>query len=127
VIGLSGELGSGKTTLVRSVAVGAGVPADQVSSPTFALIHTYAGPRFPIYHADLYRVSSRDELFSTGYFDLFDGAGAVLVEWIERIAGAAPVDWLELQLSFTDAQPRMLRATAHGVRGHALLAALAAD
>ena len=123
-VGLSGDLGAGKTTLVRSIAAGAGVSSDDVSSPTFALIHTYAGTRLPVHHADLYRLSSRDELFATGYFDLLDAEGALLVEWIDRIPAAAPRDWLHLRLSMGEGDQRTIDALAHGPRGEALRTAL---
>jgi len=124
-VGLSGGLGSGKTTLVRAIAAGAGVAADEVSSPTFSLIHRYAGAAFPVHHADLYRLGSREELYATGYFDLLDGQGIVLVEWIDRIALAAPGEWLELRLmSGANPDARNLEAIGHGSRGEELLKGL---
>jgi tRNA threonylcarbamoyladenosine biosynthesis protein TsaE len=123
-IGLSGALGAGKTTLVRAIAAGAGVAPEVVTSPTFALIQSYPGGRLPIHHADLYRLSSRDELFATGYFDLLEGEGALLVEWIAHVAGAAPKDWLELTLTIADGEHRAVEAKAHGPRGADLMAAL---
>ncbi len=120
-VGLSGGLGSGKTTLVRAIAGGLGVAADEVSSPTFSLIHRYRGESLAVHHADLYRLSSREELYATGFFDLLDGQGVVLVEWIDRIASAVPEEWLELRLA-TGARPeaRRLEAVGHGARGEEL-------
>jgi tRNA threonylcarbamoyladenosine biosynthesis protein TsaE len=121
VVGLSGELGSGKTTLARAIAAGAGVAPEEVSSPTFSLIHCYRGNAFPVHHADLYRLGSREELYATGYFDLLDGRGALLVEWIDRIASAAPQEWLELRLASggrsASPEARRLEAIGHGARG----------
>jgi tRNA threonylcarbamoyladenosine biosynthesis protein TsaE len=119
-VGLSGDLGSGKTALVRAIAAGAGVASGTVTSPTFSLINTYPAPRFPIHHADLYRLSSRDELYATGYFDLLDGEGALLVEWVERIPGAAPRSWLEGRFDLGE-EGRSLTLAAHGARAEALL------
>jgi tRNA threonylcarbamoyladenosine biosynthesis protein TsaE len=124
-VGLSGGLGSGKTTLVGAIAVGAGVATDEVSSPTFSLIHRYRGAAFAVHHADLYRLGSREELYATGYFDVLDGEGVVLVEWIDRIASAAPEQWLELRLvSGSQPEARKLEAIGHGSRGDELLKVL---
>ena len=68
-IGLIGELGAGKTTLVRAVARGAGI-TEEVTSPTFSILNRYRGRALTLFHADLYRLASRDELYATGYFDL---------------------------------------------------------
>ncbi len=125
-VGLCGGLGSGKTTLVRAIAVGAGIGSEEVSSPTFSLIHRYRGPVFEVHHADLYRLGTREELYAIGYFDLLDGRGVLLVEWIDRIAAAAPSDWLELRLSPLGHSPeaRRLEAIGHGARGEELLKVL---
>lgn len=119
-IGLRGELGAGKTALVRAIAAGAGVRSEEVASPTFALIHVYAGCSLTLYHADLYRLTTRDELYATGYFDLLDDAGALLVEWVDRIASASPRDWLELRLFAVGPQARRIEGTAHGPRAEVL-------
>jgi tRNA threonylcarbamoyl adenosine modification protein YjeE len=79
VVALVGDLGAGKTQLVRGACQGAGVPAGEVSSPTFAIVATHRG-RLPVHHADLYRVADLDELYATGFLDLVGGDGAVLVE-----------------------------------------------
>ena len=98
-VGLSGDLGAGKTVFARGISQGAGVPADAlVSSPTFAIVNTYRGGRLPIIHADLYRVSDAEELYDAGFYDIGSGGAAMVVEWIDRVPAAAPVDWLELRL-----------------------------
>jgi tRNA threonylcarbamoyladenosine biosynthesis protein TsaE len=122
-VGLLGELGSGKTALVRAIARGAGVAEGQVSSPTFAILNRYQGRALTLHHADLYRLATRDELYATGYFELL-GDGAMLVEWIDRIPDAAPADWLELTLSIEGESRRRLTARAHGARSEKLLAEL---
>jgi tRNA threonylcarbamoyladenosine biosynthesis protein TsaE len=126
-VGLSGGLGAGKTTLVRAIGVGAGVPSDEISSPTFSLVHRYRGVAFEVHHADLYRLGSREELHAIGYFDLLDDEGVVLVEWVDRIASAAPQQWLELRLTSRSASrpdARKLEAIGHGARGEELVRAL---
>jgi tRNA threonylcarbamoyladenosine biosynthesis protein TsaE len=97
-VALLGQLGAGKTEFVRGVAEGAGVPPDEVASPTFALIHRYQG-RLALVHADLFRLAGQDDLYGTGYFELRDsGEAAVLVEWADRIPDAVPPDALEVRL-----------------------------
>jgi tRNA threonylcarbamoyladenosine biosynthesis protein TsaE len=98
-VALLGQLGAGKTEFARGVAQGCGVPADEVASPTFALIHRYQG-RIPLVHADLFRLAGEDDLYGTGYFELRDsGEAAVLVEWADRIATAVPPDAVQVRLS----------------------------
>ena len=95
VIALFGGLGMGKTAFTRGLARGLGV-ADGVSSPTFALVNEYRG-RFPVYHFDMYRVKSWDDLYSTGFFD-FLGNGVLVIEWSENIEGALPEDALRVTI-----------------------------
>ena len=87
VIALFGGLGMGKTAFTRGLARGLGV-TDGVSSPTFALVNEYRG-RFPVFHFDMYRVLSWDDLYSTGFFDYLD-TGVLVIEWSENIEGALP-------------------------------------
>ena len=87
VIALFGGLGMGKTAFTRGLARGLGV-TDGVSSPTFALVNEYRG-KFPVYHFDMYRVTSWEDLYSTGFFDYLD-TGVLVIEWSENIEGALP-------------------------------------
>jgi tRNA threonylcarbamoyladenosine biosynthesis protein TsaE len=119
-VGLSGPLGAGKTLFSRGVADGAGVPLVDVSSPTYSIVQSYRG-RLALYHADLYRISSEDELYGTGYFDLLETDGAWLVEWIDRVPSAAPDDALELRLEVTAPERRRLVARSTGPASDALL------
>jgi tRNA threonylcarbamoyladenosine biosynthesis protein TsaE len=87
IIGLSGELGAGKTALVRGLARGLGITS-HVHSPTFALLNEYHGGRLPLFHLDLYRLGSADEVRAAGLEDyLIDPPGVTVVEWIERWIG----------------------------------------
>src|SRR5690606_12923979 len=97
-VGLQGELGAGKTLLVRAIAEAAGVPPAQIASPTFAIVHPYTGGRLPLQHADLYRIGDWDELYATGFLDLVGGEAALLVEWIDNVPEAAPSEWLRIDL-----------------------------
>ncbi|PTL77256.1 tRNA (adenosine(37)-N6)-threonylcarbamoyltransferase complex ATPase subunit type 1 TsaE [Vitiosangium sp. GDMCC 1.1324] len=121
-VGLVGDLGAGKTHLVRGVAEGAGVSRSEVASPTFAIVYPYRG-RVPLYHADLYRLSDYDELYATGFMDLVGSDGAVLVEWLDRIPEAAPREFLRVTLRYSGEESRELVAEAWGSRPTELLEA----
>lgn len=81
---LYGNLGSGKTTFVRGLAEGLGVPPDEVSSPTFTLVQRYVG-RLPLYHVDLYRVERAAEVDDLGLEEFLASGAVVVVEWAERL------------------------------------------
>jgi tRNA threonylcarbamoyladenosine biosynthesis protein TsaE len=84
VIALQGDLGAGKTQLVKGIARGLGVK-DRVHSPTFALVNEYHGGRLPLYHIDLYRLESRADILGAGLEEfLFSPRGLTVVEWAER-------------------------------------------
>jgi tRNA threonylcarbamoyladenosine biosynthesis protein TsaE len=122
VVALVGELGAGKTQLVRGICRGAGVPEQEVASPTFAIVATYRG-RLPVHHADLYRLADEDELYATGFSELAGGEGALLVEWADRIPAALPAERLEVRLEHDALAPatRHLTLVGTGTR-HAELA-----
>lgn len=88
VVALYGPLGAGKTQFVRGLARGLG-DVGPVSSPTFALVHKYDGA-CPLYHFDMYRVESWNDLESTGFFEYIEAGGVVAVEWSENIEAALP-------------------------------------
>jgi len=84
---LRGELGAGKTTLIKGIAEGFHAASQEnVTSPTFTLIHEYRGPGVNLYHVDLYRVDTQRELDTLGLDDLFDKNSVVLIEWGEKFA-----------------------------------------
>lgn len=122
VVALVGELGAGKTQLVRGACAGAEVPSDEVSSPSFAIVATYRG-RVPVHHADLYRIGDEDELYGTGFGDLVGGEGALLVEWADRLPGALPEERLTLRLAHDEKAPSVRHVDIEGVgERHAALA-----
>ena len=89
VLGLSGELGAGKTQLVKGLARGLGFPG-RVHSPTFALVNSYAGGRLPLVHLDLYRLGTAEEIAAAGLEEfLRDRSGVTVIEWAERWFGSA--------------------------------------
>ena len=95
VIALFGGLGAGKTAFTRGLSEGLGFE-DGVSSPTFALVHEYEG-KFPIFHFDMYRVTTYDDLYSTGFFD-YIGNGILVIEWSENIEGVLPNDAIRITI-----------------------------
>lgn len=125
VVGLSGQLGAGKTTLCQGLGLGLGVD-EPVSSPTFALVHEYRG-RFPVWHLDTYRVGSLDELIDLSWDDLLAGGGVLLIEWPQRIQAALPPERLDITLRYVSEDARELTLTPHGARMTALLAQLAPE
>jgi len=113
-VAISGELGAGKTTLVQAICRGYGVVED-VTSPTFALVHRYAAQRSPVYHLDLYRLRSPDELRNVGWDDLLGEDAVVLVEWPERAGDQLPRDHVPISLQHLpgDDSRRVLYAGGH--------------
>lgn len=104
-IALEGELGSGKTLLVRSIADGLGLDASHVSSPTFVFIQRHRGGRLDLVHADAYRLRSAAELEGSGWSDLAGNADAVTaIEWPSRVPGAIPPDAVRIELRHADAE-----------------------
>ena len=121
LVGLYGELGSGKTCLVHGIADGLGVAPHKVRSPTFTLINEYSGGRLPLYHIDLYRLtpSAVDRMALRDYLY---GNGVCVVEWFDRLGEEAP--HLAIEFTFVGESERMLVAAARGVQYDALLNAL---
>jgi tRNA threonylcarbamoyladenosine biosynthesis protein TsaE len=97
VVLLIGNLGAGKTTLAKGIisGLGAGSPQD-VTSPTFTLIHEYGGGR--VYHVDLYRLDTPAQVATLGLEEIFDREALVLIEWGERFPGLFPAKRIEIRL-----------------------------
>ncbi|HLK11996.1 MAG TPA: tRNA (adenosine(37)-N6)-threonylcarbamoyltransferase complex ATPase subunit type 1 TsaE [Candidatus Binatia bacterium] len=122
LIGLTGDLGSGKTCLVRGIARGLGADPDLVHSPTFVIATEYRGGRLPLAHVDLYRLESpgTDAL---SLRDVLYGEGVAAVEWFERLPPAAGEEALLVTLRHGGGDRRTIRLEAHGPRHERLLAA----
>lgn len=102
IVALFGGMGAGKTAFTRGIARGLGITGG-VSSPTFALVHEYKG-RIPLYHFDMYRVNSWDDLYSTGFFDYLDSGGIIVVEWSENIENALPENAIHIMINHGKAE-----------------------
>lgn len=109
VLALHGELGAGKTALVKGLARGLGI-RQEVTSPTFTLIHEYRGGRLPLYHVDLYRLESPDQAMAIGLEDYLPGDGVTVIEWPERLRDLLPANTWHLFFKVVDETTRTIRA-----------------
>ena len=96
LIAFTGGLGAGKTTFTRYMCEALDC-RDDVSSPTFALVHCYRA-KFPIYHFDMYRINGFDNLYSTGFFDYLDAGGVLVIEWSENVLEFLPKDMIRVDI-----------------------------
>ncbi|MGI4743938.1 MAG: tRNA (adenosine(37)-N6)-threonylcarbamoyltransferase complex ATPase subunit type 1 TsaE [Janthinobacterium lividum] len=111
IVAFEGEMGAGKTTLIRALCAVLGV-ADEVSSPTFALVNEYRGAHGqPVYHFDFYRIDSEAEAARLGIAEYFDSGYLCLVEWPGRVAGLLPPAQLLVELTVTGSESRQVSIT----------------
>lgn len=108
VIAFAGGLGMGKTCFVRGLAQGLGYNGD-VTSPTFAVVNEYLGGRYDLYHFDMYRIESWDDLYSIGYFDYLSSGGVLAIEWSENISEALEVDTIYVEIINTGENQRIIK------------------
>lgn len=109
---LRGELGAGKTTLIKGIAAGFGSASEEdVTSPTFTLVHEYRGPRATLYHIDLYRVDTPRELETLGLDDLIAENSVLLIEWGEKFARFARDRDIEISLERVGENERKIKIT----------------
>jgi tRNA threonylcarbamoyladenosine biosynthesis protein TsaE len=112
VVALYGDLGTGKTHLVKGVAEGLGLSPHRVRSPTFTILHTYTDGARPLYHFDAYRVQTADELVELGFEDYLDGGpsgdGFTCIEWADRVEALLPASALRLALTHEGPQRRRI-------------------
>jgi tRNA threonylcarbamoyladenosine biosynthesis protein TsaE len=123
VLVLSGDLGAGKTQLTKGIARGLGV-AEPVTSPTFNILLVHLG-RLPLYHFDLYRLESAEQLYDVDYWGTLESDGVGVVEWGDRFPDALPLDGIVVRIAITGDHARELSLSALGSRGAELLAAWA--
>ncbi|NWF94072.1 MAG: tRNA (adenosine(37)-N6)-threonylcarbamoyltransferase complex ATPase subunit type 1 TsaE [Syntrophaceae bacterium] len=116
IVALVGELGAGKTQLIKGLAAGAGVrKTTYVSSPSFTLINEYAG-RVPFYHIDLFRLGSEKEAEELGLEEYLQGRGVTAIEWADKIPSLLPKELLWIEIRNTGRKTRSLEITGKGER-----------
>ncbi|HEY2025493.1 MAG TPA: tRNA (adenosine(37)-N6)-threonylcarbamoyltransferase complex ATPase subunit type 1 TsaE [Gemmatimonadaceae bacterium] len=114
LVTISGELGSGKTTLVQAICAGYGVTSE-VTSPTYTLVHEYSAARSPVYHLDLYRLDNPAQLDALSWDELLASRAVCLIEWPERAGERLPAGRVALTLQHLPSEPerRLLYAGWH--------------
>src|SRR5262245_56367694 len=113
VVALVGNLGAGKTRLVRAIVEALGVDRRAIASPTFVLVHEYEG-RIPIYHFDAYRLRDAADFAALGADEYLSSSGVSLIEWADRVAELLPADHLRIEIVVTGETSRQLRFRATG-------------
>ncbi len=113
VVAFTGDLGAGKTAFVRGMARGLGI-TQRVTSPTFTIVNEYEGGRLPLFHFDLYRLGSSDELFDIGWEDFLCRGGICAVEWSENVTDALEPDTVFIDIRRGEA-PDTRTVTVKGV------------
>lgn len=131
-IALSGTLGSGKTQLARYLCQALGVPAENVTSPTYILLQRYRGDQFAIYHFDFYRLDNAQQVWDLGFDELQEGNAILIIEWAEKFPETLPSDHLQIHLSHSlDDAPgsptnrRFLKLVGTGVKSRSVAKRLA--
>ncbi len=120
VVTLNGELGAGKTRLVRGIVASLSDDDQLVNSPTFVLIQQYAAA-MPIYHMDAYRLTDEDEFLSLGAEELLQGDGVCLIEWADRISGVLPSDHVRIDIVSIRENARQFQVSGFGSRSNQIV------
>lgn len=110
VIAYRGGLGAGKTTITRGISLGMGL-GDEVTSPTFALVNEYTGGRLNLYHFDMYRITSAEDLETAGFYDFMNERSVIAAEWSENIADELPDDTIYIDIARIDDDTREITIT----------------
>ena len=110
-----GDLGSGKTTLIKGIAKGLKIRETKVSSPTFVLMNVYQG-RLPLFHFDFYRLEDIEAISSIGYDEFLYDDGVSVIEWADRLDTYLPEEYLKIDLKHKKIDQREIQLTAKGTR-----------
>jgi tRNA threonylcarbamoyladenosine biosynthesis protein TsaE len=117
IICLYGQLGSGKTVLVKGMARGVGADESSVTSSSFVLMRQYRSKRLPLFHFDLYRLQEARHIASLGFEEYFYGEGVTVIEWAERLGVLTPQNYLKVEISpGKEERERKFRLTGIGAR-----------
>ncbi|XTR37752.1 tRNA (adenosine(37)-N6)-threonylcarbamoyltransferase complex ATPase subunit type 1 TsaE [Paraclostridium tenue] len=106
VVCLIGDLGAGKTTMTQSLAKALEVD-DYITSPTFNIVNEYEG-RMPLYHFDVYRIGSSDEMYDIGFDEYIDGDGVCIIEWANLIEDILPNEYLYIEMNYKETGREMI-------------------
>ncbi|MBC6004436.1 MAG: tRNA (adenosine(37)-N6)-threonylcarbamoyltransferase complex ATPase subunit type 1 TsaE [Paeniclostridium sordellii] len=106
VVCLIGDLGAGKTTMTQSLAKALEVD-DYITSPTFNIVNEYEG-RMPLYHFDVYRIGSSDEMYDIGFDEYIDGEGVCIIEWANLIEDILPNEYLYIEMNYKETGREMI-------------------
>ena len=120
IVGLVGDLGTGKTTFVKKIAHHYGVNTREVVSPTFVLFQTYEGER-RLHHWDLYRLENEKELLSLDYEESFFNNDICFIEWFDKLKGLKPQEFLEIRFKRVSETERDIMFVGEGARGKILV------
>ncbi len=121
IICLKGDLGSGKTTLTKGIALGLGIDKTKVTSPSFILIRQHLEGRVPLYHFDLYRLKVAGDIATLGYEEYFYDDGISVIEWADRLKYLIPKECLMVELTYRRPNIRRFKLSAFGDRYKELL------
>jgi tRNA threonylcarbamoyladenosine biosynthesis protein TsaE len=124
IICFYGDLGTGKTTMIKGIADGLNVRSDYVHSPTFTLINVYEHGRIPLYHFDLYRIEKPEEMIDIGYDEILYGEGISVIEWSEKFGRLLPKERLEIHMKHKGDDQREIGMKAVGERYEKLAASI---
>lgn len=120
IICFFGDLGSGKTTLIKGIAEGLKINPKKVNSPTFVIMNVYEG-RSTLFHFDLYRLEDIQGINSIGFDEFLYGNGVSVIEWADRLGTFLPEEYLKIEMMHKKPEERMIRLTAKGWRYNQLI------
>jgi tRNA threonylcarbamoyladenosine biosynthesis protein TsaE len=126
IVCLFGELGAGKTILVKGMAGGLGISKDRVISPSFVLIREYlpvrkSRSRIPLYHLDLFRLNNPKDILGLGYEEYLYVQGICVIEWAQRMVKLLPAEYLKIELKIKGKTKRLIKLIANGKEYHKIL------
>ena len=126
VISLTGDVGAGKTTYAQGIGEGLGIES-QVTSSTFVLVRQYTGDELDLYHIDLYRLDSLDEVQSLDLDEHLYGEGVTVLEWADKFPSVLPDEYLQVSIDYGGHERRTIRVEGVGQRGRAMAEELRAS